>query len=717
MRVPYSWLKEYLQTDREREELCHLLTMGGLEVEEVREWTAEDGGATDQILMTSVTPNRGDLLSMVGVARHAAALADGAFNAPTVSFAETEEPLVDAKLVSLGPLTVEIVDPVGCPRYSALLIEGIEVGPSPDWLRYKLEAAGIRSINNVVDCTNYVVWELGQPMHAFDFRLIKDGHIIVRRAEPGEKLLLLDDTWQTLGPEDVVITDPMGAVALAGIMGGADTQMRDISSAVLLESAHFDPLAIRKTSLNLAISTQASHRFERHVDPNLTVPALARAAELIMETAGGHIAQQALDVKTRAFEPKTVEMLPERCNAVLGAALSGETMADYLERAGFAVARGERLVVQVPTFRADVEREIDVIEEVAIVHGYENIGLTVPGNLVTSGRLTERQRLHRRVGELLRECGLNENLSFSMMSADELDRCCWPADDAARDLVLLSNPMSADLNALRSTLVPALLEAAARNARQRVADVALYEMGTVFYPRTPAVPEGDEAPEAGSAGLPHEQQRVAAIVMGSPLSAQWNVPSEQAATDFYYLKGIVEELCTSLGIEGLRFVRQAHSTFDPGRCAQVMLGETSLGVIGEIAPQVREQYDLPQPAYAFELNLDMILQEASPHRAYQPLPRFPAAERDVAIVVPDHDDFSSAHLATEIQQAGGEFLESVTLFDVYADAEQFGAGCKSIAFRLVFRAAERTLTDEELEAAMAQVHRCLEEKVGAEVRK
>jgi len=716
MRVPYSWLSEYLQTDREREELCHLLTMGGLEVEEVVEWTAEDGGATDQILMTSVTPNRGDLLSMVGVARHAAALADGGFNPPTASFAETEEPLVDAKLVSLGPLTVEIIDPVGCPRYSALLIEGIEVGPSPDWLRYKLEAAGIRSINNVVDCTNYVVWELGQPMHAFDFRLIKDGHIIVRRAEPGEKLLLLDDTWQTLGPEDVVIADPMGAVALAGIMGGADTQMREVTNTVLLESAHFDPVAIRRTSLRLG-GTEASYRFERHVDPNLALPALARAAELILETAGGQIAQRALDVKTRPFERKTVEMRPERCNAVLGTALSGETMADYLERAGFAVEQGERLVVEVPTFRADVEREIDLIEEVAIVHGYENIGLTVPGHLVASGRLTEAQRLQRRVGELLRECGLNENLSFSMMGAADLDRCRWPADDAARDLVLLSNPMSAEMNALRSTLLPALLDAAARNARQRVADVALYEMGTVFYPRTPAVPEGVEALEGGSAGLPHEQQHVAAIVMGSPLSAQWNVPSEQAATDFYYLKGIVEELCTSLGIEGLRFVRQAHSTFDPGRCAQVVLGETNLGVIGEIAPEVREEHDLPQPVYAFELNLDVILKHATLQRAYQPLPRFPAAERDVAIVVPDHDDFSSARLATEIQQAGGELLESVTPFDVYADAEQFGAGRKSIAFRLVFRAAERTLTEEELEAAMAQVHRCLEEKVGAEVRK
>ena len=300
MRVPYSWLKEYLTSAPELPELCHLLTMGGLEVEEVAEWTAEDGGASDQILLTSVTPNRGDLLSMVGVARHAAALSGGRFTQPEVSFPETEDPLIDRRKAALGPLTVEIADPVGCPRYCALLIDGVQVGPSPDWLRYRMEAAGVRSINNVVDCTNYVVWEMGQPLHAFDFRLIKDGHIIVRRAEQGEKLLLLDDTWPALGPDDVMITDPMGAVALAGIMGGADTQMRDVTTTVLLESAHFDPVAIRKTALRLG-GTEASYRFERHVDPNLTLPALARAAELILETAGGEIAQRAIDVKTADF--------------------------------------------------------------------------------------------------------------------------------------------------------------------------------------------------------------------------------------------------------------------------------------------------------------------------------------------------------------------------------------------------------------------------------
>ena len=703
MRVPHSWLTEYLQTELSLGELCHLLTMGGLEVEEIAEWTADDGGASDQILLTSVTPNRGDLLSMVGVARHAAALSGERFTPPSPTFPEVEDPVVDRSKATLGPLAVEIVDPVGCPRYSALLIEGIDVGPSPDWLRYRLEAAGIRSINNVVDCTNYVIWESGQPLHAFDFKLIKDGHIIVRRAEEAEKLLLLDDTWSTLGPEDVVIADPMGAVALAGVMGGADTQMREITSTVLLESAHFDPVSIRKTSLRVG-GTQASYRFERHVDPNLTLPALARAAELIMQTAGGQIAQRALDVKTADFVSRTVELRPQRCNAVLGTDLIAETMAEYLQRLGLEVESGKRLVVQVPTFRADIEREIDLIEEVAVVHGYENIGMTVPGHLVASGRLVEAQRLRARAGELLRECGLNGTLSFSMMSEADLDRCSWPEDDPCRDVLKLTNPMSSELSAMRTTLLPGLLAAAGHNARQRVGDVALYEIGAVFQPRT-------------GESLHRERQHIAGLVTGSPLTASWNLRPEYTQVDFYYLKGIVEQLSEGLGIGGLSFARHEHSTFHPGECAEVLLDGSRIGVMGQIAPEVAEAYDLAGAVYAFELDLDTLLEQASLHPTYQPLPRFPAAERDVAVVVADTDDFSAARLTMEIKRVGGESLESVTPFDVYTDPEQIGSGRKSIAFRLVFRAPDRTLTDEELDAVMSAIHSYLEEEIGAEVRK
>ncbi len=704
MRVPYGWLKEYLTSTPELPELCHLLTMGGLEVEEVRDWAAADGGSSDQILMTAVTPNRGDLLSMVGVARHTAALSGTDFVGPVPTFPATDDPVIDANNVTLGPVAVEIADPVGCPRYSALLMEDVKVGPSPDWLRYRLEAAGIRSINNVVDCTNYVVWEMGQPLHAFDFRLIKDGHIITRRAEAEEKLLLLDGTWQTLSPEDVVIADPMGSVALAGIMGGTDTQVSETTSRVLIESAHFDPVSIRRTSLRLGVSTEASYRFERHVDPNLTLAALARAAELIMMTAGGQIAQAAIDVKTRDFVTRSLQLRPARCNSLLGTDIDAATMADLLCRLGFGVEENEPLMVQVPTFRLDVEREIDLIEEVAIVYGYENIELTVPGHLTSAGRLTEEQRLRRWVGELLRQCGLYENLSFSMMDPSALNECHWPQDDACRDFLELANPASSDLTVMRTTLLPGLLTAAARNARQRVSDIALYEIGTVFFPQ-------DEQ------SLPCERQHVAALMMGSPLVDDWNMPAEQAQVDFYYMKGIIEQLCQGLGVPELSFVRLEHSTFHPGKCAQMLLGDETVGLVGEIAAEVAEAYDLPGDTCAFELDLDMLFSRAILYSTYQPVARFPAAERDLAIIVPDNDEFASVRLIDEIKQAGGEFLESVIPFDVYSDPQQIGAGRKSIAFRLVFRAEDRTLTDEEVEAAMSALHNYVEEEVGAEVRK
>jgi len=704
MRVPYNWLKEYLTSAPELSELCHLLTMGGLEVEDVRDWTAADGGSSDKILMTAVTPNRGDLLSMVGVARHAAALSGTDFVDPVPTFRETDDPVTDGEKANIGPVTVEIADPIGCPRYSALLIDGVKVGPSPDWLRYRMEAAGIRSINNVVDCTNYVVWEMGQPLHAFDFRLLKDGHIIARRAEEDEKLLLLDDTWQTLGPEDVVIADPMGAVALAGIMGGTDTQVGETTSQVLIESAHFDPVAIRRTSLRLGVSTEASYRFERHVDPNLTLAALARAAELIMMTAGGQIEQAAIDIKTRDFSAKSVELRLARCNSLLGTDVDTAAMADFLRRLGFDVEEGESLIVEVPTFRLDVEREIDLVEEVAIVYGYENIAPTVPGHLTCAGRLTEEQRLRRRVGKLLHECGLYENLSFSMMDPSALDECHWPEDDACRDFVALANPASSDLTVMRTTLIPGLLTAAANNARQRVSDVALYEIGTVFFPQDEQL-------------LPGQRQHVAAVMMGSPVTADWNMPAEQVQVDFYYMKGIMAQLCQGLGVPELNFVRLEHSTFHPGKCAQVRLGDETVGLVGEIAAEVAEAYDLPDSACAFELDLDMLLERAVLYTTYQPVARFPAAERDLAIIVPDTDEFASVQLIEGIEQAAGEFLESVTPFDVYADPQQIGTGRKSIAFRLVFRTEDRTLTDAEVDAAMSAVHSYMEDEIGAEVRK
>ncbi len=745
MRVPYGWLKELLPDLPEADRLAEILTMGGLEVEEIRSWSPEEGGPEEQVLFTKVTANRGDLLSMVGVARHAAALLGLDFAPPAAPLELLGEIARDSRRSSVGAVMVEIVDPVGCPRYSGLLLTGITIGPSPQWLQYRLESAGVRAINNVVDVTNYLCWELGQPMHAFDFRFLEKGHIIVRRARPGEQVMLIDESVPELIEDDVVIADPLGAVALAGIMGGRDSQVRDTTTTVLLEAAHFDPTAIRKSALRLGLSTEASYRFERHVDPNLTLPALARAAQMIGELAGGEIAGPAADVTARDFSPRRITLRPARCNALLGTELSAAQMAEYLRRVGCEVTGGpamsvanpapptpfsadptpgtdavhsvppdpEPLGVAVPTARWDVEREVDLIEEVAIIHGYGNIPETLPGRLHASGRLTREQRIVRKAGEILRECGFNEALSFSMMCPADLEKLRCSPEAGERRVLPLLNPMAADATVMRTTLLPALLTAVAYNQRQRVREVALYEINPVFLARE----EGE---------LPEEEPRVAGVLTGTPFTSTWNLPTEGAQPDFYWLKGLVEQFLAELGLGELRIERAEHPTFAAGACARVSLAggqsgspshaERRLGYLGELAPEVAASYDLEGTVLAFELDFGAVLAEAQLVRQYRPLPRFPAALRDVAVVVPDSDEFSAAALVEAIREAAGESVELVRPFDLYVNPERLGAGRKSLAFELVFRRPDRTLTDAEVDAAMAQVHARLE-ALGGEIRR
>ena len=703
MRVPYSWLLEYLKADTPAEELAGILTMGGLEVEEVADWTYEDGEATDKVLVTKVTSNRGDLLSMIGVARHAAALLGCKWQSPDLSSPQIEAPITGQPLVEQEDVKIEVVDFEGCPRYCALVIRGIEMGESPMWMQHRLAAAGIRPISNVVDATNYVCWELGQPMHAFDLRLVARNHIIVRKAAEGEELLLIDEASVTLTETDLAICDEMGPVALAGVMGGRDTELRKTTSTVLLESAHFDPATIRRTAQRHGIGTESSHRFERHVDPNLTLPAIARATQLIVECAGGAPDAAAIDVAQKVFEPREASLRPERCNALLGTELSSAEMADCLERLEMEVERGVRIEVRIPTFRPDIKREVDLIEEVAIVHGYDKIPLTVPGKLKESGVLTTRQRMERRTRELLRQCGLNETISFSFMSPADLDRCGFGPDSAERNALRLLMPAAAEMSELRTTLIPGLLNACAVNVRQRVLDVALYDVDRVFHSR-------------GEGELPDERVHVGGVLMGVPFTSRWNLPDETATADFYWLKGIVEQLCDGLNVSCVEFRRWQHPTFHPGRCAEVMVGSAVAGVLGEVAQAVQEAHDLPAKTYLFELDLEVLIESAAVHREYDPLPRLPAALRDLALVVPDDDDHTAAAIAAAIREAGGEILWKVEAFDLYEDTERLGPGKKSVAFRLAFRAPDRTLVDEELDEATAAIAQHLGSKLDARLR-
>ncbi|MCX7597628.1 MAG: phenylalanine--tRNA ligase subunit beta [Armatimonadetes bacterium] len=704
MQVPYSWLKEMLGEAPGPEELAHILTMGGLEVEDVVPWRSADGAAEDTILFTAVTSNRGDLLSMVGTARQAAALLGLDWAPRTYSLPETEKALLGADSVSFGDVKVQVLAPAACPRYSALLIDGVRVGASPDWLRLRLEAAGLRSINNVVDATNYVLWELGQPLHAFDAARITDRHVIVRMANPGEKIVTLDGQERELSDEDLIIADPSGAIALAGVMGGLSTEVTDATTRVLLEAAHFDATTVRRTSLRTGLSTEASYRFERGVDPNLTLPSLARVAEIILQVAGGRIEGPALDIKARDFEPRRLLLRPARCRALLGAKIARSDMATFLCRLGMEVdeaSAGDEdaaLSVTVPTFRPDIEREVDLIEEVAIVYGYDNIPMTVHGNLKDTGKLTDRQKLERRARALMRQAGLNEAVHFSMMDPADLDRLQLPPDAPERHTVNIANPMSAEASCMRTTLLAGLLWACVNNQNVGVADVALFEVGKVFIP-------------AGESAQPLEPKRVAGVLMGNPFSAEWNLA---IGLDFFWLKGLLEQFLCELGVQ-TEWRRGSHPSFHPGQCAEVCLAGRSIGVAGVLAPAVLEAFDLREKVFAFELDLDAVLDAAETTRAYQPLPKFPPALRDVAVVAPDDDEHCAARLEAAIRAAGGEHLEDVRLFDVFADEAKLGPGRRSLAFHLVWRAPDRTLRDEEVDQLMAKVFGALS-AAGAEVR-
>lgn len=711
MRVPYSWLMEYLQADISAEDLAQALTMGGLEVEEVQQWTSEDGTASDQVLLTKVTANRGDLLSMIGVARHAAAVLGAAWRLPDIPWNRVAEPASGRTAVTDGRVTIELADPTGCPRYSGLLMEGLTMRPAPRWLAHRLEAAGMRPLSHVVDCTNYVMLELGQPLHAFDYDRLRDGHIIVRRARAGERLETLDRQERELTPEDLLITDPAGPIALAGVMGGSSTEVGPHTTRVLMESAHFDPTSIRKTSLRLGLTSEASYRFERHVDPNGTLRAIARVTDLILATCGGEVVGRALDACAQDFSPRRLLLRPARCNAVLGTNLSAEEMARCLRAIDCSVSiTPEGLEVEVPRLRWDIEREVDLIEEVIIVHGYDKLPLTVPGRLSQSGVLTRRQKQVRLVGEVLRQCGLNETLSFSVFGPGALDRLGLPAEAPERNMLALSNPMIDTQTHMRTTLLPAMLEACETNVRQRVTDVALYEINKVFVPR-PGEP------------LPEEPLRVAGVLMGSMATSDWKSTLDRGQVsggpqepDFYTVKGIVQQVCDALGVTGTSFARAHHPAFHPGRCAHLLLAGESIGVLGELSAEVQQRYDLPARAYLFELDLEPLLAAACEYKPYRPLPRFPTLLRDLAFVCPDDAAHDAATLEELIRDAGGEYLRDVAAFDLFVNAERLGAGMKNLAYRLTFRADDRTLTDTEVDALIEQIKRTVTSKTQARFR-
>lgn len=649
-------------------------------------------GLNDYILELDLTPNRGDALSLTGVARDVAAILKKELKMPVPRFAEGSEKAEDLA-------QIDIVDADLCRRYVARVIKGIKIGPSPMWLQNRLRAAGIRPISNIVDVSNYVMLELGQPLHAFDYDALTNHHIIVRRAKDQEKIVSLDQAERTLHPDMLVITDEGGPVAVAGVMGGLDSEVTGATVNVLIESAYFHPINIRRTSKALGLRSESSARFEKGIDINGCLRAADRAVELIQQLAGGTIAAGAIDNFPASITEKTIQLRVQRVKWVLGVEVPREEIVDLMERLEFRVQnQGDDLLVTVPTFRPDITREIDLIEEVARLYGFNQVPETLPFGASTQGRRSAEQQLTWDAKKIMTACGFYEVITYSFVHPRVFDLMNLPQDSRFRNVVKLQNPLSEEQSVMRTVLVPGLLEMLQRNQNRRVQNGAIFEVGRVFYPV-----EGQR--------LPEEVPVLAAVANGSTPKT-WNQPARPM--DFFFIKGVAEQLLDLLGLVGAEFSRHQDPSFHPGRCAKIEVDGELLGVLGELHPSVIDNYDLSGRVVAIKIDLKVLARGRRPVKQYQGLPKFPVVERDLAVLV------KQAAAATEmvniIEMAGGNLLRRVDIFDVY-QGSQVPEGLKSVAFSMNFQAEDRTLTDEEVADKMQRIARALEEKTGAELRK
>lgn len=656
---------------------------------------AQYQGSSDVVLEFEITPNRPDCLSVAGIAREVGAVTGLPARVPASVPDESGAPVADVA-------SVRIEEGAPCVRYTARLIRGVHVGPSPEWLAERVAAAGARPISNVVDVTNYVMFELGQPLHAFDAATIglEGGRraITVRLAQPGERLVTLDGQDRELASDALLITDPTGPVALAGVMGGDATEVTDATVDVLLESACFAPSSIGRTSRRLSLISEASLRFERGVDPNGCVAALDRAAQLLADVAGGVVAPGVIDVYPKPVEPQTVELRVARLNALLGTELDAAEVFSILSRLGLTVARdGELLRVTVPTFRPDLTREVDLVEEVVRVHGMGRVEATLPAGRGRIGGLTRDQRWTERIGAALRAAGLNESVNWSFADPEDVARIGWSFGPDERP-VRLHNPMSGDQAVLRFSTLPGLLRAVARNKRHGVPDVHLYEIGSVWW----------TAPGRKS---PKERGVVAGALTGSWDRPAWN--STPVALDIFDAKGVLESVIEEIGIARFKLRAADLPWLQPGRSAEVLVGGDVVGWLGEVHPAVLETYECPSPVAVFELQLKSLLKAARDVRAFVDPPRFPGVKADLALVV--DEAVTSERVEQAIRSAGGRLLADVHLFDVYRGAG-VADGRKSLAFSLVYRDPERTLTDAEVDAAHEKLVHKVTGAVGGELR-
>jgi phenylalanyl-tRNA synthetase beta chain len=645
-------------------------------------------GLDDTQLEFEITLNRPDCMSILGISREIAAVTGKALRRPEVKLETSSD-------VS-SPVKVRIEDPGGCPRFVARYIEGVKIGPSPQWMATRLLACGVRPISNVVDITNYVLLELGHPMHAFDADKVANQSIVVRRARKGERFTTLDGVERDLEPDDLLITDGAKPIGLAGIMGGEESEVSDSTTNVILESAYFDPDTIAFTARRQNLRTEASARFERGMDFDMAPVASARAAQLMSELSGGRVSATVVDEYPKRIERRRVRLRPANTDKLLGITIPAAEQAERLRSIEMDVGDATgALDVLVPTFRPDVTREVDLIEEVGRLHGFHELPSTLPKG--AAGGLEREQRAERTLRQVLAHLGIYETVTPSLISPKDIEKLDLDESNPARRMVVVANPMVEDERAMRTTLLPSVLKAVALNQSQRAQGVALFEIARIYEPTHDVLPQEGLVLAGAFSGLRREQE--------------WTGPARP--WDFFGVKGILAAAFEGLGLEEPLFAPAKGKPFHPTRAATVSLGSAPLGALGELHPDVCERFDVAERTLVFELSLAPVF-EAMPERVQlRELSRYPATYIDLAVVV--DDAVASAKVRDVIAGAGAPEVVSVRLFDVYR-GEQAGEGKKSLAFALELRAEAGTMTDEEAVVVRDRILPALQERTGGTIR-
>jgi phenylalanyl-tRNA synthetase beta chain len=646
-------------------------------------------GLEDWALEIALTPNRGDCASVMGVAREIAALTGETLRKPDINLRESGAPIEE-----LARIRVE--DPIGCPRYGAGMIRGVEIKPSPFWMRYRLYVSGVRSLSNVVDVTNYVLLEMGQPLHAFDYDRLKDHRIVVRRADEGETFTTLDGTTHTLNQDVLMICDAQRSVAVAGVMGGLNSEIFAGSKNVLIESAFFDPITIRRGSKTLGMSTEASYRFERGIDIEGVIRALQRSLMLMAQLTGGEIVRGVIDVYPKPYQAPSIGLRVDKTNRFLGVSLSRKSMARYLRalEMGVEEAAENELRVKPPSFRVDLTRDVDLMEEVARMEGFDKVPVTYPPIRPSDGGDPPELRTKESITEIMVGLGLTEVISYSFISPQSLDFLGAEERSALRSSVALLNPLTVDQSMMRTSLVPGLLAAARTNLAQGEKDLKLFEVGRIFL--------GRELEE-----LPDEKPVVAAIMTGLYNPKEWF--REERAVDYFDIKGALEALLKALGLKDFSFKSGAVPPwYQRAMGAAVCLGDIVLGHVGQVSPEVLRQFGVEtESLFLFELDAAVLTEKSREERQFEALTKFPAVYRDLSLVVSRNTE--CATIQEIIRQEGGELVESVSLFDYY-EGGKMGPSEKALAFRVCYRSKKGTLDGREVN----QLHEAVIEKITEE---